>query len=216
MSELHLPNRIRQSASTRPFDPAITCGDRTLTCADLDAETNALASALVGVATDGARVGALLRMGLEGAEVFIACAKAGAVFIPLNWRLSPRELVDIAEDAELDVLIVDDEFAVGGSRDCRSVIGGDGCCRGTSRGRDRFANLGGVCGVRDGHRPRTGARSGHRGSAAVHVRDHRTTQRRRRHGICTTNPWGSRCTNSVRMQWLWTHFPSFTSLVQAG
>ncbi|MCE4265675.1 AMP-binding protein [Rhodococcus globerulus] len=113
MSELHLPNRIRHSALARPSDPAITCGDRTLTCADLDAETNALASALVGVSNGGARVGALLRMGLEGAETFIACAKAGAVFIPLNWRLSPRELVDVAEDAELDVLIVDDEFAVG-------------------------------------------------------------------------------------------------------
>jgi acyl-CoA synthetase (AMP-forming)/AMP-acid ligase II len=113
VSELHLPNRIRHSALARPSDPAITCGDRTLTCADLDAETNALASALVGVSNGGARVGALLRMGLEGAETFIACAKAGAVFIPLNWRLSPRELVDVAEDAELDVLIVDAEFAVG-------------------------------------------------------------------------------------------------------
>ena len=113
VSELHLPNRIRHSALARPSDPVITCGDRTLTCADLDAETNALASALVGVSTGSARVGALLRMGLEGAETFIACAKAGAVFIPLNWRLSPRELVDVAEDAELDVLIVDDEFAVG-------------------------------------------------------------------------------------------------------
>ena len=39
MSELHLPNRIRHSASTRPSDPAITCGDRTLTWAELDGET---------------------------------------------------------------------------------------------------------------------------------------------------------------------------------
>ena len=113
MSELHLPNRIRHSASTRPSDPAITCGDRTLTWAELDGETSTLASALAEVTTTGARVGALLRMGLEGAETFIACAKAGAVFIPLNWRLNPLELVDIAEDAELDVLIVDDEFAAG-------------------------------------------------------------------------------------------------------
>ncbi|MEV3975985.1 AMP-binding protein, partial [Streptomyces sp. NPDC050698] len=86
MSELHLPNRIRHSASTRPSDPAITCGDRTVTWAALDGETSALASALAGVTATGARVGALLRMGLEGAETFIACAKAGAVFIPLNWR----------------------------------------------------------------------------------------------------------------------------------
>ncbi|MEI4743138.1 long-chain-fatty-acid--CoA ligase [Rhodococcus erythropolis] len=113
MSELHLPNRIRHSASTRPSDPAITCGDRTLTWAELDGETSTLASALAEVTAAGARVGALLRMGLEGAETFIACAKAGAVFIPLNWRLNPLELVDIAEDAELDVLIVDDEFAAG-------------------------------------------------------------------------------------------------------
>ncbi|GAA3203787.1 hypothetical protein GCM10020255_109910 [Rhodococcus baikonurensis] len=130
MSELHLPNRIRHSASTRPSDPAITCGDRTVTWAALDGETSALASALAGVTATGARVGALLRMGLEGAETFIACAKAGAVFIPLNWRLNPLELVDIAEDAELDVLIVDDEFAAGGG-DVLSVAGHRGRNRGS-------------------------------------------------------------------------------------
>ncbi|NMM89097.1 long-chain fatty acid--CoA ligase [Rhodococcus sp. SRB_17] len=111
MNELHLPSRIRHWARTRPADLAVTCGDRTLSFLELDAETNLVASALADMAVQGARIGVVLRMGIEGAETFVACAKAGMVFTPLNWRLNPHELVKVAQDAELGVLIVGEEFA---------------------------------------------------------------------------------------------------------
>lgn len=111
MNGLHLPERVRARAAERPTAPAITSGDRTLTNAEFDASTSRVASALAAVVAPGGRVGALLRMGLEGAEAFVACTKAGVVFVPLNWRLPPDEIAAIAVDAELEVLITDAEFA---------------------------------------------------------------------------------------------------------
>lgn len=111
MSELHLPNRIRQSAIEHPDRPAVSSDGTTLTYSELDDYTNRVASALTTVPVSSKRIGALLRMGLPGAATFIGCAKAGLVFTPLNWRLNPGEIGDIAEDAQLDALIVDAEFA---------------------------------------------------------------------------------------------------------
>ncbi|MBC2642398.1 MULTISPECIES: long-chain-fatty-acid--CoA ligase [unclassified Rhodococcus (in: high G+C Gram-positive bacteria)] len=111
MSGLHLPQRVRDHAVERPGAPAVTCGDTTLTYAELDWRTNRIAVALSALASGGTRVGALLRMRTEGVETFVAAAKAGLVFVPLNWRLPAAEAAAIAVDAELRVLIVEAEFA---------------------------------------------------------------------------------------------------------
>ncbi|MFZ2177313.1 MAG: AMP-binding protein [Rhodococcus sp. (in: high G+C Gram-positive bacteria)] len=111
MSVLHLPNRVRTLAVERASDPAITSGDTTLTYKDLDIRTNRVASALGAMTEPQSRVGALLRMGLPGAELFIGCAKAGVVFTPINWRLTPNEIAAIAVDAQLTVLVVDPDFS---------------------------------------------------------------------------------------------------------
>ncbi|MEE2030547.1 AMP-binding protein [Rhodococcus chondri] len=111
MSELHLPNRVRRLAVEHPDRPAVTADDTTLTYRDFDTYTNRVASALVPLATDPKRVGALLRMGLPGAATFVGCAKAGLVFTPINWRLTSDEVAVIALDAELSVLVVEAEFA---------------------------------------------------------------------------------------------------------
>jgi acyl-CoA synthetase (AMP-forming)/AMP-acid ligase II len=43
--------------------------------------------------------------------LYWAAAKAGAVLVPINWRLAPREWAAILEDAEPSVLIADREHA---------------------------------------------------------------------------------------------------------
>ncbi|UYP18865.1 long-chain-fatty-acid--CoA ligase [Rhodococcus sp. Z13] len=111
MSELHLPNRIRRMAAEHPDRAAVSSGDTTLTYSQFDDLTNRVASALTTVPVESKRIGALLRMGLPGAASFVGCAKAGLVFTPLNWRLNPAEVADIADDAQLDALIVEAEFA---------------------------------------------------------------------------------------------------------
>ncbi|MCQ4122181.1 long-chain-fatty-acid--CoA ligase [Rhodococcus tibetensis] len=112
MSGLHLPQRVRHHAAERPDSPAVTWGNTTLTNAEFDQRTTRIATALSALASGrGARVGALLRMRLEGAECFVAAAKAELVFVPLNWRLPAAEAATIAVDAALEVLIVEAEFA---------------------------------------------------------------------------------------------------------
>jgi acyl-CoA synthetase (AMP-forming)/AMP-acid ligase II len=111
VSELHLPNRIRQLAASQPSAPAVTAEGTTLTYSEFDSYTNKVATALTTLATSPGRVGALLRMGLPGAAAFVGCAKAGLVFTPINWRLNPDEIAWIAADAQLGVLIVEADFA---------------------------------------------------------------------------------------------------------
>jgi fatty-acyl-CoA synthase len=75
----------------------------------LDRRANRLAHALGGAGgvKRGARVAVLAHNRGEHFEVFFACAKLGALFAPLNWRLAPAELDVILADAEPSVLLYD-------------------------------------------------------------------------------------------------------------
>ncbi len=58
----------------------------------------------------GERVALLARTGIDAFVVQFACARVGAIFTPLNWRLSARELCEICADAEPALLLYHDEF----------------------------------------------------------------------------------------------------------
>ncbi|HZY40624.1 MAG TPA: long-chain fatty acid--CoA ligase, partial [Anaerolineae bacterium] len=47
---------------------------------------------------------------VEYLDVWFACGKLGAIMQPLNWRLTPRELVGLIDDATPRVLIYDTDF----------------------------------------------------------------------------------------------------------
>ncbi|MGQ9898405.1 MAG: acyl-CoA synthetase [Acidobacteriota bacterium] len=69
-----------------------------LTYAEADARATRLAAALrkQGVAK-GDRVAILARDGIEHFDFFFACAKLGALHVPLNWRLHWREQLTILQ-----------------------------------------------------------------------------------------------------------------------
>jgi fatty-acyl-CoA synthase len=48
----------------------------------------------------GARVASLARNRVSWSSLHLACARIGAIYVPLNWRLSPAEIADLVEDAE--------------------------------------------------------------------------------------------------------------------
>lgn len=58
----------------------------------------------------GQRVGILAKNSVDNLCVFLACARIGAVAVGLNYRLSLAELEYIAEDAQLKLLFLDEEF----------------------------------------------------------------------------------------------------------
>jgi fatty-acyl-CoA synthase len=58
----------------------------------------------------GDRVAVLSGNRLELVPLLFACAQAGAVLVPLNWRLPAAELGPILRDCEPVLLLVEDEF----------------------------------------------------------------------------------------------------------
>ncbi|MFJ2830684.1 long-chain-fatty-acid--CoA ligase [Streptomyces sp. NPDC087263] len=109
-----LPDSVRRHAVLRPDAPAVTEAGQTLSYASLDARSNKIAQALLAAGLEvGSRVGFLVRPGRMSAELLLACAKAGLVATPLNWRLAEPELVAVALDAELRMVITQEEFEAG-------------------------------------------------------------------------------------------------------
>ena len=101
----------RLQAAENPDKPALICHDRTLTYQNLDAESSQVANALTA-----AGVGSQSRVGFIGkniAEYFtlvFGAAKINAVTVAVNWRLVAAEMAYILNHAEVEVVIVEDEF----------------------------------------------------------------------------------------------------------
>jgi len=64
----------------------------------------------------GDRVAVLAHNCSEHFELMFACARLGAIYLPLNWRLTIPELAYILRDAEPGLLAVDDACADHGER----------------------------------------------------------------------------------------------------
>ncbi len=80
---------------------------------DMQERTARLAGALrdeFGV-QPGDRVAALLNNSTDCMEMNFACMKLGAIYVPLNWRLTVSELEYIVGDAEPRLLIHEDVFS---------------------------------------------------------------------------------------------------------
>ncbi|MCZ7569295.1 MAG: long-chain fatty acid--CoA ligase [Ardenticatenaceae bacterium] len=58
----------------------------------------------------GDRVGIVAHNGVEYLDSFFACGKLGAIFVPYNWRLHPRELADLVTQTLPTVLLFSDDF----------------------------------------------------------------------------------------------------------
>jgi fatty-acyl-CoA synthase len=89
-------------------------GDGVWTWAELDADINRTAHWLVAElgAASGARVATLAKNATAMLILQLACARAGAIFVPLNWRLAPTEVAGLIDDAAPALLFCGAEFEV--------------------------------------------------------------------------------------------------------
>lgn len=117
-----IPQLLARHAAERPNSPAITCGDDSVTFAELDRRTNRLARAYAGL---GVQHGSLVTVAMPNSVGFlescIATWKLGGVPQPVSHRLPDRErqaIVDLADS----VLVVGADPA---SHPGRTVIGAD-------------------------------------------------------------------------------------------
>jgi fatty-acyl-CoA synthase len=97
-----LPDLIAKRADLTPAMVALedAPGGRTLTYAELDTRAGKAAASMAAQGVGGGdRVAVLSRNRIEFFELLFACAKLGAVLVPLNWRMPPAELDGLIADA---------------------------------------------------------------------------------------------------------------------
>ena len=103
---MNIAELIRYWARWRPDHPAVIHNDREMSWAEYDARSDALARGLRAAGVEqGDRVGLLMTNRIEAPLLVAACLKLGAIFVPLNFRLTAVELLPLLEDAECRVVV---------------------------------------------------------------------------------------------------------------
>jgi fatty-acyl-CoA synthase len=109
---MDLSDLIDRNAAFAPDKPAIHFAGTTLTYAALAVRIAATARALksqLGVGR-GDRVAILSLNHPDYLVLLYACARLGAMLVPLNWRLAVPEQVFILSDASVKVLVIEKSF----------------------------------------------------------------------------------------------------------
>ena len=106
MATLSISRAISLHATERPHDPALTCGDTTLSWLEFDRRTNRLARAFAEM---GVVPGDLATIALPNSTAFfesaIAVWKLGATPQPVSAKLPGRELEEIVELADSRIVV---------------------------------------------------------------------------------------------------------------
>ena len=110
---------ITSHANFTPDKTAVLFEGKSLTYGEFAEQIGKAASFLKS--SDVAQGDRVAYLGLNRPEMLVllfACAKLGAILVPLNWRLTPTELSCIVEDASASILFYDNHFS---SDDYQSV-----------------------------------------------------------------------------------------------
>lgn len=95
-----LGDLLRDHAARIPDAPALLCGERSLSFAELDASADALASWLLREGlTPGDRFAVQWPNGFEVVQLYFAALRAGLIAVPINLRLKPNEIAWVIENS---------------------------------------------------------------------------------------------------------------------
>src|SRR4249920_1760591 len=112
-AEMDLSDLIDRNAAFTPEKPAIRFAGSALAYAQLAQRIADAARALksqLGVGR-GDRVAILAANHPDYLVLLYACARLGALLVPLNWRLAIPEQVFILSDVSVKALVVEESFA---------------------------------------------------------------------------------------------------------
>ncbi|TWF95649.1 AMP-binding protein [Saccharopolyspora dendranthemae] len=98
------------AAGREPEAPALVFGGATWTFGQVHAEVCQLAHGLREIARAGDRIAVLTENSHEYVLSYYAVPLAGMVLLPLNYRLTPREIADLLTDAAPTVLITEAKY----------------------------------------------------------------------------------------------------------
>ena len=103
---------LSRSAERRPEKTAITFDNRAWTCAELDLAASRLASGLLALGLQpGERVAAYGKNSDAYAILWLACARAGLIHVPINFSLTGGELKYIIEQSGARALFHDQSLS---------------------------------------------------------------------------------------------------------
>jgi len=103
---------LNKALTLYPNREAIADGAKRFTYEQFGGRVSALTHVLSGLRMRKGAVVAMLAPNChEYMEAYYACAVLGVILNPLNFRLSPHELVDILDDSEAEILITHCDFA---------------------------------------------------------------------------------------------------------
>lgn len=108
---MNIAELVRYWARWRPEHAAVIHDGQPLSWGDFDTRTDAMARGLrrAGV-QKGDRVGLLMSNRIEAPIAAIATLKLGAIFVPLNFRLTATELQPLLDDAECRILLTEEAY----------------------------------------------------------------------------------------------------------
>jgi malonyl-CoA/methylmalonyl-CoA synthetase len=111
---MNLINLFDLSLVGRKDKPALEFGDDTFTFGEIDARSNRMTRLLLekGFKT-GDRLCIYLENCVEMIDLFIACAKTGIIFVPINILYKEREISHILQDAEPKALVANGDVPGG-------------------------------------------------------------------------------------------------------
>jgi len=99
------------AASLVPDRPAMVCEGESRTFAEMQERVSRLANALQSMGlSKGDRVAVMALNSMPYVEIYYACAKLGAVFVPLNYRSKQEEIPYMCNDSEASVLFVGQRY----------------------------------------------------------------------------------------------------------
>lgn len=120
---------LAYSAAVRPAKIAVIAGERKLDYRQLnelcDRAAGWIAAQMGGGGADGERVAYLGRNGVELLVLAVGAERAGAIFVPLNWRLAAAEVAALLDDCAPRLIVAQDEFLglLGGRGATTDVLG---------------------------------------------------------------------------------------------
>jgi fatty-acyl-CoA synthase len=97
---------------TLPFLKDEDGGGRSFNNREFNERTNRMAHALIALGvTKGDRVSIIMLNSSEFLEIFFACAKIGAILVPINFRLATPEIAYMVNDSGPRVFVYTSDFA---------------------------------------------------------------------------------------------------------
>jgi acyl-CoA synthetase (AMP-forming)/AMP-acid ligase II len=106
-----LTARCALHARQCPDHLAVICEGREVTYAELHRRSSQTAHALLAEGLRrGARIAYLGRESEHYFDIALGCAKSGTVLVPINWRLTSREVNHVLRDSNAELLFIERDF----------------------------------------------------------------------------------------------------------